>query len=467
MKPINFPGYTQAPNSIVAQYPNPHLPKTEPAYYFLSNDKVDLNKITPIKQKCTVIGIATPDFFHVLSGITAKKISIQRIIALDVNAWQLKHFDYIHKLICNTYSRRDFVEKFFCISISSHADRILSALKVKHPKQIRGGEENTGFAELENQFWSDVRFDSTLFESRYGLRAQKTEKGVFIESKTIGGFDKYYATLITTDTTAYDFHPFSLRYGQGFLENEKTFKQLKSLLINTPCNAFQADAASDLSEILLVYRYHPIILWTSNIFSPYFTDRNQVLRLAAQQINNYGSSIKDLPQMDIEVLHDLRCTSILQAKRRSIFNKIRMTPHYKSFTKVVSELNDGKSLEIVNVPQWIVADGGDSKLPDCDYILLDDFIKTPLTRTYSNIFLHILIGHGANEDEFLHAYQKAIKFANRVLILEHNSNSLDFIFRKPPEAHHLIDKVQPFTKRISIPGVRSCRRNYLYVYDNP
>lgn len=465
MDQLVFSGYSSSGGDPIICTRPLSLPEEQPAYYFLSNDEVDFRVISRTREAVSAIGVATTDFFHVLSGATSRGLRISRLVAFDVNPWQLQHFYRTRQLICDSANRLDFVGRLFCIELSGKAIEILQSFHAKQGR-IRGGRKGAGFAETERRFWAEVQFDPNAFQEQYRLPVEQLENGLLVSCSTIGDFDRYIATVFTTDKDAYGFWPFSIRFGQGFLASEESFRQLQEVLRQTPCHVVQADAAAHLDSLLLAMRYEPILLWVSNIFSEYFVEKHPPLRDVARKITGYGTAYEQLPQMDIESLADLRCPSLLKVKRRGRLAYWRMSPHYKAFKVLRRFLPPGRALEVVNVPAWIQQDGGTSKLPFCEYALLDEFVKEEAEeKCYGAIVLHILVGHHADRTIFLRAFGKASRLARRVLVLEHNAHSLDFVLQPVPDAGDILKALPLPAEVVAIPGTWSRRRNILYRYE--
>ena len=143
-----------------------------------------------------------------------------------------------------------------------------------------------------------------------------------------------------------------------------------------------------------------------------------------------------------------------------------MSAHYKSFVAVRRWLLEGPAIEIVNMPSWIAQDQGRSKLPDTRYVLLEDFLREQLVPHCQTAFLHILLGHGATERELQAAFDKAGRVARRILVLEHNSRSLDFIkCRGLAPLDRIVRLLGVPTRRVPVPGSFSWTRNWLLIYD--
>ena len=126
-----------------------------------------------------------------------------------------------------------------------------------------------------------------------------------------------------------------------------------------------------------------------------------------------------------------------------------------------------KRVEIVNVPTWIDQDGGTSKLPCTDYLLLTKVQEGYLEGFYDTIFFHILVGHGTSVNRFLELLALVRPRARRLLILEHHRWSPDFWSRggliTPKEIRAVLGQEREL---LLINGDRPWPRNFLMVYDD-
>lgn len=442
---------------------------TTAGYYYLSNDAIDLGPLRRAAGDRTLIGVASPDVLHVLGGIAAGGVTLRGCVLFDNNPAQLAYLKRLFRLVIEASDRLDFLERLLCIRLGTQAKRLLASFRPSRPWQVPGAVAGAGHGELERAIWQDADFDGPAFTASTGLPAEATSNGLLLGSDVVGGMSHYLLTLVCVDTSEYPHTPFSVRYGYGFLSSDAAFARLQRLLASVDPTLVKADAAQDLVPTLLVHRYEPVLLWVSNIFTPYFIQRCPALGDTAAEIVELGTRVRQLPQMDITIVADGRVKGPLAViKPRGWLGRLRMTAHYKTFAEVRRWMLNGPALEVVNVRSWIMQDKGRSKLPNTHYILLDDFIRDESSPKCDTVLLHVLLGHGASGQELLSAFTKARTVALRVLVLEHNSQSLDFIQRRDLMPLDDIAGLlgQP-TCRVPVPGTFSRVRNWLLVYDLP
>lgn len=429
-------------------------------FYYLSNDVFDLKDIKKRKVG-NIIGVANFDFLHVLYSAMINQCDPDRIIAFDINEKQLIHFHKVLELIKSSAGRIDFLERFFCIELNDKSRNMLEKLRIRNACNLN--RIGTGFINFECDIWNNIKFNKDAFKSSYGLDTEMTKRGIIIKSNVLGGFGKYLATIVADNIYDEQVNVMSLRFGRSFLESEESFTYFKKFITSKEMIFCISDASEELLSIILSFRYTSIILWTSNIFIEYFAQKEPELKNVAKKLSEYAMNVNILPQLDIQFIYDKRTPSLISAKY-SMFRKFELSPHYYSFNAVNKEMLTGRSLEIVNVENWVKQDSGKSKLPDCEYIMLADFINSTATTKYRNIFFHILIGHGSSEDDFVRAFQKAREVASQVLVLEHNCRSVDFLINKVREMIINLEKFPGFVKKVKVRGKISLHRNTLFLY---
>lgn len=436
-------------------------------YYFLSNDKVDLSPLRFKKENATVVGVATADSFHVLHAIRERGTGLKRIVAFDRNEAQLLHFKTVRDDILNSTSRVDFIERLFCVDLNPDLVNFLNRFQASGPSNILPGEtRGAGGVEEERFVWSNAAFDETKFVAKYGLKAQRTDCGLLIQSKTLTGRDDCLATVLCLERRLLNKDVFSIRYGRGFLRDEAAFSSLRHLLLNTPTYIIRMDVTKDLDSLLRYLRYEPVVLWTSNIFNRPFVERFPELRALAAEVSKLASKTNGFPQMDLTALYDLRDRSSLKVRPRSRLRSCLMNPHYKTFRKIVSLIEEGESIEVVNEPKWISQDQGISKLPRTEYCLAGDFVDREDIRKRQNIILHSLISHGVDKNEFEHVFRKALKLGSKVLVLEHNPRSPELRRMRLPDIPRYIDDLKTPYIRHSVSGRWFPRRNFIYEFSS-
>lgn len=434
-------------------------------YYFLSNDKVDLSPLRYKKERATVLGVATVDYFHVLHAIQERGTVLKRIVAFDQNEAQLLHFKTVREDILNATSRMDFIKRLFCVEVNSDLADFMDRFHASGPSKILPGEtKGAGGEEAERLFWSRASFDEARFVDKYGLNAQKTDSGLLIQSKVLTGRDDCLATVMCLERRLLNKDVFSIRYGRGFLKDEAAFSDLRRLLRHTPTYIIRMDVAKDLALLLRYVRYEPVVLWTSNIFNRPFVERFTALRSLASEVSTLANKTNGFPQMDLTALYDLRDRSFLTVKPRSKLRAWLMNPHYKTFRKIVSLIDDGPSIEVVNEPGWIAQDKGVSKLPRTEYCLAGDFLDREDTGKRQTIILHSLISHGVDKDEFERVFRKALTLGSKILVLEHNPRSPELRKMNLPDIPRYIDDLNTPYVRYSVSGRWFPRRNFIYEF---
>ncbi len=435
-------------------------------YYFLSNDLFTFRYAKKQLEDAVVIGVANPHFFHVIS-LVARKATCRRIIAVDLNADQLKHFKVLYDLFLASTNRIDFLQRLFKVTFNAKAIDLLKNFQPCRENMVRGGVGNDPHLPFEKELWNNLEFDQNLFYSTFGLTAVAEDCGLKINANTVGDINTYYATIVCGSRNDYEFWPFTVGYGSGFLRDEKTFIELKEVLCGADIYMLHADLPSIYQDLLLSNRYQPQLIWISNLLCNYFVDKYPSLKDLISISTRYGTqSEPHFPEIDLMLLQDERdAAEVLPAIDNRKEHKRKWSVHTRNFSKVCSYLQGNRNLEVVAVSRWIEQDNDISKLPNTDYMLVDEFLGCCDQTFYDTIFLHILVGHGVPFDVFKRILLRARRFSKNLIVLEHNRDSRDF---KKEQIGVSVDDMRDTMGAESFldygPGKRSKNRNLIFVY---
>ena len=435
-------------------------------YYFLSNDLFSYHYSKKLIDDGVIIGVANPHFFHVIS-LVSRKARLRRIIAVDFNAEQLKHFKLLYDLILFSCNRIDFLQRLFKVTFNAEAIRLLQELQPCQENIVSGGVDKDPYHSLERKIWDNLEFDEKLFRGTFGLDATAEDIGLKIKANTVGDINTYYATILCCSRSDYEHWPFTIGFGTGFLNNEDTFLDLQTVLRNTQIYMLNADLATIYSDLVLSNRYHPQFIWTSNLLCDYFVEKHPKLKEIIDVSIRMGTqSDPQLPEVDMILLQDERNESDLpQMIDNRKDHKREWSVHTRNFSKVCHYLQGVRNLEVIAVQNWFEQDNGVSKLPNTEYMLLDDFLTNEDPGQFDTIFLHILVGHGVSKTTFTQALYKARTLSRNLIILEHNRDSRDF---RKQGLGVTVDEVRDVLGCESFldfgPGVRCGDRNILLVY---
>lgn len=398
-------------------------------YYFLSNDALTYGvESVSHMQNGVFIGIGNPHFFHVLSVVLQRGIALRRIIAVDANYTQLCHFDIIRRMICASSNRIEFLQRLFCVRFNARAIDLLERFCPFPRYYVHGAYKQSEFYDIESQLWAHSVFDSTAFSEKYRLEAERCGAGLKISSRTVGDINTYYATFICGDRESYDSWPFTIGFGSGFLYDEDAFSQLKSALEGVPVYQICGDIVELFEPLSRSHRYNPLYVWSSNLFCDYFMNKFEPLRALCHRITMLGAQCEpQFPELDIVLIQDEReKLSAPQQIDTCVRHERPWSIHTNSFHKIIPYMNGKRCIEVVNMRNWIENDGGQSKLANCEYMYIDDFINLSEQERFDTIFIHILAGHGMRRDDCAAVLRKAQRICSTLLVLEHNRASSDF-----------------------------------------
>lgn len=434
-------------------------------YYFLSNDYIDntriLKPITSASEK-VIVGIGNIHFFHFIELVSRSASAIKRIIAIDNNPAQYLHFIRVKDMIVKSGSRKEFIENLFCVSVNDE-----EALNISFIDDAISNPVSKKSYELEKIFWKNAEYDETKFKKKNLIKNVKsTNKGLLINANTIGDINKYYATIFCVDKDSYELPVFSIGYGTGFLESEESFQHLKEILSSAETYAILDDIVSVYESIIYSNRYFPIEFWSSNIFDQYFINKHPALSNLLAISNKFNNSMTS----GVTIYADQRIK-----KKSHIIDNTRIRKknsdevvHINTFRKIDELLMGTNNIELVNVKRWIKEDGGISKLPNTKYCHVDN-IDALIDRQnkFDTVFAHILLGHGYLENSYVKLISKLKKISKRVIILEHNAMSKDFIDKKISTS---VDKIRGLIGRelviYKVRGKNDSHRNIIAIYGN-
>ena len=441
-------------------------------YYILSNDEVR----KPIvmrgsKESWIFFGIGSPHVLHALAEIQ-NQCDVQRIAFIDINPLQIGHLLRMVSWICESKDRLDFLRLLFCGKMNSEARQAIERIPESPLGSIRGAgkrKEKKNLCEIEEQFWRGFKLDVDRFRMTYGRDVEKKPGGLLTTQRRIGDINKCILTIVCGQKERYQEWPFTAGFGSGFLRDEQTFRKMQTTLQNTPISFIVENFNEFAEKFLSTYRYHPIALWTSNLFDDWFADRAPGIRKLHKSITKLGSQVEPrFPELELGLIQDERSTWPIPPELRTD-NRRRLSQlsiHTRSFREVSRKLIGMKRLEIVNVPHWIEKDGGTSKLPCTDYILVSDIYQKNLDGQYNTLFLHILVGHGIPLTQFVEILNFLRNKSQRLLILEHHCWSPDFLFSRKLISPKQIRKVLGRENElIYIRGNWPWTRNFLMVYN--
>jgi hypothetical protein len=247
-----------------------------PDYYILSNDEVRRPlRFKGPKEGWIFLGIGSPHVLHALAEVV-RQCSLERIAFVDNNPLQLGHLIRLIHWILDAKDRIDFLQSLFCGEITPEGRQALEEIPTAPTSSIRGareGKRDDSLGALEEQFWRGFELDAQRFFDTYGRDVKQRPDGLFTSQRTMGGIDQCILTVTCGTRERYSHWPFTTGFGSGFLRDEHTFSQIKETLIKVPISFIAEDFTKFAKPFLHAYRYHPIAIWTSNLFGDWFSSR--------------------------------------------------------------------------------------------------------------------------------------------------------------------------------------------------
>jgi hypothetical protein len=446
--------------------------------YISKSPNFDLSGLSSVKFKachnfkgdCSSIYPGSDDLFsvyknvslpHVFLGVgnvssldVASNLSPEVLFFVDLNKQQLEYLDLIINLIINSKDRAEFLANLFS---KKETDISLVLRKADRNKDDK--------ISIENEFWrcadKEKIYVNNIHKEFLNYELIK-EKGLYRGAmhKKIGtnvmGKLRAITTFVLRDKSQVNisgnYSLFAIYRENGFLSSEERYGNLKNVLLTKPYVLIDAPLSAELlSNVCIKFKHHRVVLWLSNILSPYFLSAST--RKLINRIIFFLFFSSEYYEIDI-----------LEDQRRSFFGIAyhrKIIPHWDAFRKVFKYLN-GDCLEVVNLKSWV--DQG-SSLPKTTRMFYSDFLASE--EKYKTIFIHILVGNGMKADVYKTVVRAAFERADRVILLEHNRESKDFINKnKGLSLAELISMFgEPSVLDFSV-GFKSKKRNIIMVYNN-
>jgi hypothetical protein len=470
VKPINYKKVKLIPININKT----SKPKSINNIYFLSNDQVETIHL-PI-ESCSLIGVGNPHLLHVMSMLLQNNIDIKNVDIFDSNIDQLWHLNYLISSIFTSKDRIDFIEKTLCTKFNIRAKQILKKYVPKGKVEIKGWAkeiENTCF-ETEKKLWSNCSFDQSAFFKKYGIKAVKVDRGIFLSNlKTVGKHLSGCITLISGDTDIYPEGPFMFSYGFGYLKSEKEFSQLKNFLKRQDSlNYYKANVLTALKYSLKKYRYHNLVTWTSNIFAPYFVQKFPNVRDAI----NFAINKEILASISSKRIFHICAEDITSnlpkiMEFNSSYNILPIRDaHWAAYQKVNAFMGK-KCIHVIGGKLNKEISATNDEL-ESDQVISYTKIGR-LNKTTDSIFLHTTFGRtNITPSVFYNLIDKSRKVARIVIILEHNDTEElnKDIVNSNYDGRPITDEIKKYillnykpTHVFTLPGKEVDNRNSLFI----
>lgn len=424
--------------------------QTDP-YYFFSND-VFCNRVwrSGYIKDAVYFGIANNHFLHVLAELINAGVTVKRVVATDLSRGQLTHLYNTCQGILKAGNRIEFLEIMLCVRFGSKAREILGMHNIHPSGYVHGSCPFDSFEAIEKALWENTDFDANAFKQKHNVDAVKTSHGLLLnfQQKNFGNLDSYYLSVLTGSERIYNKTAFTAAFGSGYLRDEDTFARMRETLRRVPVYLLLSNYVKMSHIVFGMFRYSPIIVWTSNLFS--FNKFGFLFCNLAQRFK-FGPNIKILgglvkwllgwysKNVDILIYTDERKVRDRYFRRPvslnvfvpKVFRNVKLntyatTVHHDAFRVVMRHFSGGDNAHIVNNMDWILVDKGVPKLPNAKYFMVEDFARDPLPGPFGTILFHELLSNGLTIEDFKSLFDKAKRCARQVIVLEHNAFSCDF-----------------------------------------
>jgi hypothetical protein len=223
--------------------------------YYLSSDTFDLSQIFVNKSKPHIfVGIANTHFPHAM----IRGLFYEQVIISDINPKQCKHAKFMIKCIKESETRIEFVKKFFKIKTD-----IIDPTK----KNI-----------WDNSTWADIPI------------GEMTSQGIIYNAKNSYGGPEIETQRLHLFKTSGRID-FWLGWNWGWLQNEKTFKEIQNNL--NKVEIYCEDIKKTFEKVTKKY---PIILWLSNTTAEIFIKKTKM--------DEFINNLHKMPEIDVRIIQD-------------------------------------------------------------------------------------------------------------------------------------------------------------------
>lgn len=351
-----------------------------------------------------------------------------KLIVFDINEYQVRFFKVVQKIISACSSPTEFIERYFSRPFQEdHAEFLQQACDqtiLERTRSLAGDQEI---------------FNMTI-EKIATARAVSLENGC---SALEIPDNPCCAYLTVSDSELFMPGPgvSGIYTKKGFLASQKRFEMVRQLMSDAEilhCSIIDMTLLKRLSVT-------PSIIYVSNIWSDDWLHKRDADRQLQQAlINDQGKTAtfftdmwKDNIGIGQRVMETISSNPYFIDSVGNMFSlqemkTFQMNAHSWLWAEVNKKLF-GHVIEVIHLQEgeW----GFHQHLKTINYhhflMMSDDDLGM-----IDVIVLHILLGNGVSQDDFTKCLQKAVMFAKRILILEHDVDSPSFAGE---EVRHLPD----------------------------
>lgn len=454
-----------------------HDSRIDGDFFFLSNDLITVTPKNVMGTPYVMMGTASNHTLMALNAI-APEMDIRSLYFYDRNISQLKFMaNYIRDIMISR-DRREFLARIFCLKNASKIPDEVLAECLESKCAVHSIYNSRSCAlpfidadrirTLEHLFWSNVEVDVERFQKRWFLRPRQISNGLLIDSGLCPSVTVFpYAFTPGDEHTA---RACCLGLGSGFLSSDWDFDLFKQRLRRLRVGFLNVSLEDLVPALPTIAPYQGAVIWTSNILGPFMT--KETLDKFANQINSLGQ------KTDIVIMADERygypgLVSPLEPRFRADFDrsKIVLDAHNASFRPMAAEIHGRSCIHVCGADHDPPTRKGISTLYSMPYLTLSEGLeRVGSGMKFDTVVLHMLGSYGKTTDQIEDYLQKLSAQVNRLIILEHYSESREF----SEEERRRLHKFMPsYYRRLLGHEHRFyyCRgqiapdRNYVMVYD--
>lgn len=409
-------------------------------------------------QNCKILEDHVPQaftFMTVIGGLSGlnyiQYLKPKNIIFYDINEYSINYLVFILELIKISNSNKDFISRMFCRNVDEFEKAINQKLDYKNQQlyldlpvdeivqrdtyiQLSDSSKNVYneyiFPRLENEI-------KNVCNCRKLLPCWKIDERVPVEPGSSCSVDKDGCYVPNINT---------FFYGYGWLTDEESFNETKKVLQNAKNQAIVLDVFNlNPDQWITPGRSHVIHVSNINDFFP-------------EKWNTWCNTTSAFT-----VQKGADCVAI--TSHRGIY-QICVSPHCRAY-EAISPFIYGNVVEITHRENW----GFYEFKPET--IVAHNYLERKVHA--DTIILHILLGNKINDEDFYSIVKKAAKESNRLIVMEHDEKSLDWIderiiYPRRDETIRRICKIindlnKSIKNQIDVHGIKDNKRSYLLVIE--
>ena len=377
--------------------------------YLASADKINFILEKTAKIQNLLKGPDIDTYYSVIGGLSGlnhlSALRPKKIVFFDVNDVSLTYCNFIIEFIKCCNSPKDFISSFFARNVDSFL-KLHNIEDLDERNQFRFLEDNIDKYILENTLNKLSPESQNIYENyilplvkgevpaaprncRRLLPCWHPDLTVPVGVGTGHGPDEFGAPTINTNT---------FFYGHGWLSSQESYEKVRNNLSRA---TVEVKKMNFLEENFYFAQDEIFVFHISNIDDWFPKETQSVLQRLHQVVQNNKAQY-----------------GIVSTLRN--FFSFSKNPHVSAFD-AVNRFVDLPLVEVTHIKPWGFHEY------ERENLLVDEFLSKNMPNKNNCIIVHILYGEGVEKTKARDVIEKAMKNYKRILILEHNKASIDFV----------------------------------------